>query len=193
MVPTVYEEFLRKFEAQPDIQVFLHLRALSIPHVAAEERYSTSKTSLPNCYRLTIRHGYNDIPVTEDLGNVVYYEVRKHIILSSAQQSHPTSTTGVSTSIELTEEAEQQTTTSSSAESRNARLQRRLSALDTAMETQVVYIVGKEQLRLLAHNSIAKRFVLGIFLWVRDNTRAKVASMCIPVEKLVEVGFVKEI
>jgi KUP system potassium uptake protein len=34
---------------------------------------------------------------------------------------------------------------------------------------------------------------LTIFLWLRDNTRAKVASMNIPVEKLVEVGFVKEI
>lgn len=193
MVPTVYEEFLRKFEAQPDIQVFLHLRGLSVPHVMPEERYSTSKTSLPNCYRLTIRHGYNDIPVTEDLGNMVYYEVRKYIITSSAQFSHPASATGVSTSVELNDEAEPQTAASTSAESRDARLQRRLGALDAAMESQVVYIVGKEQLRLLAHNNIAKRFILSIFLWVRDNTRAKVASMRIPVEKLVEVGFVKEI
>lgn len=193
MVPTVYEEFLRKFEAQPDVQVFLHLRALYVPHVTPEERYTTSKTSLPNCYRLTIRHGYNDVPVTEDLGNMVYYEVRKYIITSAAQFSHPNSTNGVSTSIELNDDAEPQTATSTSAESRDARLQRRLAALDTAMESQVVYIVGKEQLRLLAHNNIAKRFILGIFLWVRDNTRAKVASMRIPVEKLVEIGFVKEI
>jgi KUP system potassium uptake protein len=195
MVPTVYEEFLRKFEAQPDIQVFLHLRALYVPHVTSEEKYSIAKTSLPNCYRLTIRHGYNDIPVTEDLGNIVYEEVRKYIITSSAQHSHPTSTIGVTTSLELSDEAEAQATTaaSTSAESRDARLQRRLSALDAANEAQVVYIVGKEQLRLLSHNNVAKRFVLGIFLWVRDNTRAKVASMRIPVEKLVEVGFVKEI
>jgi KUP system potassium uptake protein len=33
-VPTVYEEFVRKFEAQPAIQVFLHLRGLAIPHVS---------------------------------------------------------------------------------------------------------------------------------------------------------------
>jgi KUP system potassium uptake protein len=193
MVPAVYEEFLRKFEAQPDIQVFLHLRALFIPHVSAEEKFDTTKTSLPNCYRLTIRHGYNDIPVTENLGNIVYEEVRKYIITSSAQHSHPASTTGTSTSVELNENSEPQAATSTSTESRDARLARRLSDLDAANETQVVYIVGKEQLRLLSHNNIAKRFVLGIFLWVRDNTRAKVASMRIPVEKLVEVGFVKEI
>jgi KUP system potassium uptake protein len=30
-------------------------------------------------------------------------------------------------------------------------------------------------------------------MWLRDNTRAKVASMRIPIDKLVEVGFVKEI
>ncbi|QDS72532.1 hypothetical protein FKW77_000308 [Venturia effusa] len=195
MVPTVYEEFLRKFESQPDVQVFLHLRALCVPHVTPEERFTTSKTALPNCYRLTIRHGYNDIPVTEDLGNIVYYEIRKYIVTSAAQFSHPTSSTGVSTSVELNDEAEPQTATATSttAESRDVRLQRRLDALDAAMESQVVYIVGKEQLRLLAHNNIAKRFILSIFLWVRDNTRAKVSSMRIPVEKLVEVGFVKEI
>lgn len=193
MVPTVYEEFLRKFEAQPDIQVFLHLRALFIPHVSAAEKFTTTKTSLPNCYRLTIRHGYNDVPVTEDLGNTVYEEIRKHIITSSAQHSHPTSTTGASTSAEVNEDAEPQIATSTSAESRNSRLTRRLAALDAANETQIVYIVGKEQLRLLDHNNIAKRFVLGTFLWIRDNTRAKVANMRIPVEKLVEVGFVKEI
>jgi KUP system potassium uptake protein len=35
--------------------------------------------------------------------------------------------------------------------------------------------------------------ILTVFLWIRDNTRAKVASMRIPIEKLVEVGFVKEL
>jgi KUP system potassium uptake protein len=44
-----------------------------------------------------------------------------------------------------------------------------------------------------AQNNLFQRFVLHIFLWIRDNTRAKVASMKIPIEKLVEVGFVKEL
>lgn len=33
-VPVVYEEFLKKFEAQQDVHVFLHLRALHVPHVS---------------------------------------------------------------------------------------------------------------------------------------------------------------
>jgi KUP system potassium uptake protein len=139
--------------------------------------------------------------VTEDLGNIVYEEIRKYIITSSAQYDHHSasaSTTGTRSSpIEsVHDEANSSflTTSPAAAEARDARLTRRLNALDRANETQVVYIVGKEQLRLLhTQNNFAKRFVLGIFLWVRENTRAKVASMRIPIEKLVEVGFVKEI
>ena len=37
-----------------------------------------------------------------------------------------------------------------------------------------------------------RRVVLGIFLWLGKNTRAKASSMRIPVDKLVEAGFVKE-
>jgi KUP system potassium uptake protein len=38
-----------------------------------------------------------------------------------------------------------------------------------------------------------KRVVLMFFLWLRDNTRAKVSSMKIPIDKLVEVGFVRNL
>jgi len=166
---------------------------------------------LPNCYRLTIRHGYNDVPVTENLGTIVYEELRKYIIASHAQHAQPSepSTVGSDTSAvasrssALHEEEQNPESTFayrtsatpySSSLTASARLTRRLNALDTAYSTQVVYIVGKEQLRLIrSQNNIAKRFVLGIFLWLRENTRAKVASMRIPVEKLVEVGFVREI
>ena len=73
-------------------------------------------------------------------------------------------------------------------------IDRRIAALDSAFQKQVVYIVGKEELRLLVEkNNIFKRILLGIYMWLRQNTRAKIAQMEIPVEKLVEVGFVKEI
>ena len=77
---TVYEEFLRKFEAQQEVHVFLHLRALSKPHVSDEDRYTISRTFIPNCYRLTVRHGYNDRVISADLGDVVYHELRKAIV-----------------------------------------------------------------------------------------------------------------
>lgn len=145
---------------------------------------------------MIVRHGYNDIVVTENLGDVVYSELRRHIIqswgqhapaiasLSSAEPSYsnstgttrPTSTYNGELSVE------------------DRKVAKRLEILDEAYAAQTVYIVGKEQLRLLkTTNSFFKRQILRIFLWIRDNSRAKVASMKIPIEKLVEVGFVKEI
>jgi hypothetical protein len=40
-VPTIYQEFLHKFEAQPGVQVLLHLRATTIPYVRIFYAYYT--------------------------------------------------------------------------------------------------------------------------------------------------------
>jgi KUP system potassium uptake protein len=185
MVPTVYEEFLHKFEARAEVEVFLHFRGLNIPHVSDEEKYSIGRTSLPNCYRMIVRHGYNDVAVTENLGDLVYSELRKYITQSSAQNSPAVA--NLSSSVE-------HSASNSAATVSDRKVAKELQVLDQAYAAQTVYIVGKEQLRLLKNtNNILKRVILYVFLWIRDNTRAKVASMKIPVEKLVEVGFVKEI
>lgn len=289
-VPIVYEEFLKKFEAQQDVHVFLHLRALHIPHVQEEERYEIAGTRLPNCYRMIIRHGYNDHPINADLGQVVYTQLRHAIVKASrpkAIRPQPTtpspddkSTESSSSTTAHSQNPDEITTANASgsstapnpapapavaqepvetpeetdtdddddddsnddydrislassppppptpphgsggpshphpvhrtAASKNLRfadqdhatyadlpeqaVSRRLAALDKAFATQVVYVVGKEELRLLAYkNGTMKRLMLSIFLWLRENTRTKVAKMNIPVEKLVEVGFVREI
>ena len=195
-VPTVYEEFLRKFEARPDVEVFLHFRGLSVPHVSDEEKFTIARTSLPNCYRVVVRHGYNDIVVTENLGDVVYSELRRHIVQSCGQHA-PTIASLKSPDLPNyysagTTRAASTLNGGLSAEDR--KVAKRLEVLDEAYAAQTVYIVGKEQLRLLkTTNSFFKRQILRTFLWIRDNSRAKVASMKIPIEKLVEVGFVKEI
>ncbi|KAK7711131.1 hypothetical protein SLS57_008221 [Botryosphaeria dothidea] len=217
-LPTVYEEFLRKFQAQQDVHVFLHLRALPVPHVAEAEAFEVAGTRQPNCYRMIIRHGYNDHPVSADLGAVVYKQLREAIckapvvkpIRQPASSADATTTGTTSTSVTNADPADDydainiasgpsestsQEEKSSKAPSTNLpTVSERLAALDSAFSTQVVYIVGKEQLRLLqGSNNVFKRTVLEIFLWFRDNTRAKVSKMNIPVDKLVEVGFVREI
>ena len=209
MVPTVYEEFLRKFEAQQEVHVFLHLRALSKPHVSDEDRYTISSTSIPNCYRLTVHHGYNDRVISAELGDVVYHELRKAIVKmvdlptsaapSSSKASQPESIAessavagSVSTSLRVTTIPE--TSALEVVQINDIAIDRRIAVLDSAFQKQVVYIVGKEELRLLVEkNNIFKRILLGIYTWLRQNTHAKIAQMEIPVEKLVEVGFVKEI
>ncbi|KAI9713939.1 MAG: hypothetical protein M1820_000669 [Bogoriella megaspora] len=211
MVPSVYEHFLRKFEAHPEVVVLLHMRALAVPHVSQEERYSITGTSLRNCYRLMIRYGYNDHVVTEDLGHLVYQELRKAIIYAGLRaipspntSAHdflpsPPNTAPTETANDLNEgepssiEVSKRPPSPSLRAAIDAQIANRLAALDTAFRSQVVFMVGKEQLRILKANNFFKRVVLKTFLFIRENTRAKVASLKVPVENLVEVGFVKEI
>ncbi|KAI5800827.1 potassium transporter-domain-containing protein [Pyronema domesticum] len=214
-VPTVYEEFLRKFEAQQEVHVFLHLRTLSKPHVPLEDRYTVSCTSVNNCYRLIIRHGYNDRVVSPDLAKLVHEQTRKAIlgfavgrpvtIGESRERSGGAPKTGMDDPAGGSGEASvcpntgAPSTISSEVRHRtveefDAAIKRRVEALDKAFATQVVYIVGKEHLRLICgRNNWFKRMILGTFIWMRENTRAKIAKMEVPVEKLVEVGFVREI
>ncbi|KAK8235949.1 potassium transporter hak-1 [Phyllosticta capitalensis] len=285
-VPAVYEEFIKKFEAQQDVHVFLHLRALHMPHIPDEERYSASGTALTNCYRLTIRHGYNDHPINADLGSTVYTQLRHALVRAArpvsthsaavSRESNPKSSDNTGNTVQTranlsptrqpaaslepatieppfdpsvpratspappsilleparsttpTPPSERNNSSDSHSHGRHRRnssvrfagpgdspytalpesaLKRRLAALDAAYATQVVYVVGKEELRLLEParkgwggwvgwkglGGAWKRGVLGVFLWLRANTRAKVAKMMVPVDKLVEVGFVREL
>jgi len=79
----------------------------------------------------------------------------------------------------------------------NARLKARAlqerAALDVAYEKQVVYILGKEQLRLDAKNFLPKNLALSIFVWMRENTRSKQQEFNVPIDQLVEVGYIKVI
>ncbi|KAF1993531.1 potassium transporter [Amniculicola lignicola CBS 123094] len=211
LVPTVYLEFLRKFEAQQEVHVFLHLRALSKPYVSAEDKYTVQRTSHTNCYRMTIRHGYNDRVITNDLGKRVYEELRKGIemtrnmpVYSSAVSSEPSTEipdSPVADSAILPARRNVAHSHGLSPTDRQPAIavnecstERRIQILDRAYKKQVVYIVGKEQLRLLnENNNVVKRVVLGVYIWLRENSRAKIAQWRLPVEKLVEVGFVKEI
>ncbi|KAL9078448.1 MAG: hypothetical protein Q9157_002637 [Trypethelium eluteriae] len=208
LVPSVYEHFLQKFQAHPEIVVFLHMRALSVPHVSPDDRFSVTGTSMGNCYRLMIRHGYNDHVVTPDLGRLVYQELRKAVIQAGARlgsSSSPKCHNLVAKDAASEDATEINGMTSSSSDviqsavgpltqaAVDAQIARRLAALDAAFATQVVYMLGKEQLRITPSNNILKRTLLGTFLFIRENTRAKVASLKVPIDKLVEVGFVKEI
>jgi KUP system potassium uptake protein len=60
----------------------------------------------------------------------------------------------------------------------------------------VVYIIGKEVMKVRRAKSVKGFFrfmVLEIFLWIRENSRTKLADLDIDADSLVEVGFVKKI
>jgi KUP system potassium uptake protein len=71
-----------------------------------------------------------------------------------------------------------------------------LAVIRAAAESQTVYILGKETMRIKKNKGFSaffRRGILGVFLWIRENSRTKLADLDIDAEKLIEVGFVKEI
>ncbi|KAB5551020.1 potassium uptake protein [Coniochaeta sp. 2T2.1] len=68
-----------------------------------------------------------------------------------------------------------------------------LARLDRAFAAKILYVVGKEQMHIRTSTPLGRRAVLVIFLWIRDNTRAKIANLRLAMDRVVEVGFVKEI
>lgn len=68
-----------------------------------------------------------------------------------------------------------------------------LARLDRAYAAKIMYVVGKGQMKIRSDTPLFRKGVLTLFLWIRDNTRAKIANLRLAMERVVEVGFVKEI
>ena len=172
-VPLVFQQFLRKFCARPKVSIFLHMRPLSKPTVDESERYVLGRTSLPLCYRMTIRHGYADGVINPNLARITKDQLILHVTRRS------TSTAADSSSI--------------SSKQHSPEIQQELDAIEQAFEGQMTYIMGKEQMKIRPGSHLPRRIFLGLFLWIRDLTRTKMASLDLPIENLVEVGYLKEI
>ncbi|KAF1848275.1 potassium transporter [Cucurbitaria berberidis CBS 394.84] len=210
--PIVFSQFIRKLVTAPEVIVFFHLRPLEAPSVAPENRYSVSRLAIPNCYRLVVRHGYMDEVITPDLASLIFDKVRDHIVERAldreGEEKKPatTITTTTTTGAEIaqapnnpiqsntssstpTENAIENTSTSS----RSSTTSSRLEALERAYAHEVLYIIGKEQMKIKPGTNLVRRFFLHAFLFIRDNTRAKIASLDVPMDKVIEVGFVKDV
>lgn len=171
MVPIVFTQFVRKFSARPEIIIFFHMRPLSAPSIPEAERYVIQRTSIPGCYRMTIRHGYTDNVVSPDLGRLVVEQLVLFI----------TRDTSVSSGV------------SASSTEHTPKIQAELNVINQAAESQMVYVMGKEQMKIRTGANIFRYVALATFLWIRDFSRTKMADLNIPFDNLVEVGFVKEI
>ncbi|KAJ6019351.1 hypothetical protein N7522_001418 [Penicillium canescens] len=184
--PIVFSQFVLKLNFLPEVIVFFHLRPLEQPSVAAENRFTVSRLAIPNCYRLVVRYGYNDEIITPDLASVIADQVRKYL-------------TSRSPSVPLGEEGEEKDSVapdSSMAEvSRDAHafVGSEIAHLEAAYTHKVLYIVGKEQMKIKPDTARVRKSLLHVFLWIRDNTRNKMANLRLPTDNLIEVGFLKEI
>lgn len=173
-IPIVFSQFVRKFKARPEIVVFFHLRSLPVPSIPESERYVVSRTTIPSCYRLTVRQGYTDAIVSPDLGRLV---IEQLVLLVTRGDRSPLS----------------EDNSSASSRQHGPEVQAELDVIERAQGAQIIYIMGKEQMKIKAGSNFARRWLLELFLWIRENSRTKMASLNIPIESLVEVGFVKEI
>jgi KUP system potassium uptake protein len=93
--------------------------------------------------------------------------------------------------------------TPTDSENTDDKLSRALASLDAAYAHQILYIIGKEEMRVTPIQSttalgpkvksVFRKVLLMAFLWLRDNTRTKIANLGVPTDRLIEVGFVKEV
>ncbi|KAJ8127185.1 hypothetical protein O1611_g6452 [Lasiodiplodia mahajangana] len=209
LTPTVFTQFVTKFGAVPEIMVFFHLHPVEIPTVPSSERYVASKLgAIPGCYRLVVRHGFMDEVITPDLGALIYEQIRKYVVRQSdsddsdekfdgqspeERAASQGSSTALSENQPSNNDAKEKQRSSGPAELADARVRQELARLDRAFATKVMYIVGKEQMKIKLGTSIFRRLILETFLFIRDNTRAKIANLRLSMDRVVEVGFVKEI
>ncbi len=229
--PTVFIHFLQKFHAAPAVVVFFHIRPLAIPSVPLEERYTVTRclgrptsTVKNQFFRVTLRHGYTDEVIHQDLGIQVYEQLRNFVVREraitgttrflkeeSTESALPVhaenilTNSAISTIPESSSEGTKSSGSSSPTKSdpgsadpkaQQERVRRGLAFLETAYHDQVVYVVGKEQMRIrevagCKPRSWSRRIALAAFLWLRSNTGSKIANLNIDVDKLVEIGFVK--
>lgn len=236
--PAVFMHFLQKFQAAPAVSVFFHIRPLSCPSVAPEDRFSVSRCQAApdagsrgevvfrNFYYVTIRHGYADGDVmSDDLGLFIYENLRSFIIREGALEDitgeatvaiqgqdssaggeitalpspPPESSPIVPITFSLNDEqvTDADLDRSVLANRRRSSVRHRLALLRAVYEDQVVFIIGKEQMRIgetrRRLGGWARRIALAAFIWLRNNTGRRISNMKLDVGKSVEVGFVKEL
>ncbi|KAH6895308.1 potassium transporter-domain-containing protein [Thelonectria olida] len=172
-IPKVFTQFVRKFQTRPQVVVFFHMRSLSQPTVALGDRFVINRVTnkIHSCYRITLRHGYMDDVLTPNLAHRIEAELTGFITRGNPA-AHP----------DLLPPDERY----------------ELEALRAAQEAQTVYLMGKQTMRVekgkeRTIRNLIRRGALECFLWIRENTRTKLANLDIDPDDMVEVGFVKEI
>jgi KUP system potassium uptake protein len=171
IAPPILIQFLQKFKATTEFMVLFHLRSLSVPTVPAEDLYTVSR-----CFAGG-PGGKDKIQIPNCFRLTVRYGYTDEVITPDLGKL-------VADAIRtflLAEDQEKEETRAS------------LNALDRAYNEQVIYIIGKEQLRIKKGTNIFRWSALSLFLWIRGITASKVQRLNVQADRLVEVGFIKDI
>ena len=166
-LPPCFAQFVTKFAARPAVIVLFHMRPLPLPTIALDERYVVTRTSkIPGCYSVSLRHGYTDHVLHDGMARELVGQIELAVSRSGS----------------------------------SSETQAELEQLRAAYNSQMVYILGKETLKIRMPEKgfrspmgFVRAGFLWLFLWVRENSRSKLAELDIDTNKVIEVGFVKEI
>ncbi|GAQ10814.1 potassium transporter 19 [Aspergillus lentulus] len=169
--PAVFLHFIQKFGAAPEVSVFFHLRPLSVPTVAPSERYTVIRCQ-------TYGNGPGKQPIPNCFRLIVRHGYTDEVV---------TPDLGILVLDQIREFLARESPSADSADAR-----KETDALHRAWKSQVIYIVGKEQLRIARETNFFRRMVLMAFLWMRDASRTKIQHLNVQADRVVEVGFVKE-
>ena len=188
--PTVFSQFVLKLATLPQVSVFLHLRPLERPHVGPEERYAVSRLAVPHCYRVVMRYGFNDEIITPDLGALVHEQVRRFV---ERLMAPPEQLDADVDDTNAHDPNSDETNRSHSRHITHPTITHELSMLDAARAHDVLYVVGKASMRVRRGTGVVRAVLLTAYLWLREGTRNKIANLRVPVDRVVEIGYLFEI
>ncbi|KAH7139760.1 potassium transporter 8 [Dactylonectria estremocensis] len=163
VLPVSFAHFVLKFAARPAVLIFFHMRPLPVPFVEISDRFVVTRTS-------GIVNCYNVVLRHGYADDVVRPGMARDLV---AQVELAISKVAAPDAAEL-------------------------KALREAYSSQIVYVLGKETMKIKRDGrskvwATTRWILLEIFLWIRENSRTKMANVNIDVDRLVEVGFLKEI
>ncbi|ERS95418.1 potassium uptake protein [Sporothrix schenckii ATCC 58251] len=196
--PPCFTHFVLKFAARPAVILFFHMRPLDVPVVTApDERFVVARHRLPslarsNAYLVVLRHGYAEEPLHPGIAHDLVAQVDGFLARSLAR-TPPANV---------------------------PRVEQERAALRAASATQIVYLLGKEAMRVGRRSADGdkekdkdtnrgtgkptwrqrlnvwlpcRRLLLELFLWIRENSRTKLAAFDMEIDKMVEVGYLTEL
>ena len=187
-IPHIFTQYVTKFVSIPQASIFLHLRPLSQPFIDPADSFTFSETGLPNTYHLIIRYGYTDEVITEDLGRLIVTQLKSAIANNLVHTRCTISPQNQKDFLHHNPQLQPEKTDSTTTTTTDPIL-----PIDSAYNNQVLYILGKEQMRVRPGTNIFRWIMLGMFTWLRENTRGKMAALKLAGDGLVELGFVKNI
>jgi KUP system potassium uptake protein len=171
IAPPIFIQYLQKFKATTEFMVLFHLRPLSVPTVAPEDLYTVSPCFAGGS------GGKEKVQIPNCFRLTVRYGYTDEVITPDLGKLIADA---IRTFLLAEDQAKEETRLS-------------LNALERAYEDQVIYIVGKDQLRIRKGKNLFRWSVLSLFLWIRGITASKVQRLNVQADRLVEIGFIKEI